>query len=586
MRITVAKTAGFCMGVRRALDLVFDAARARARGPEGSPPLSTLGHLIHNHQALEALEAHGVRVAKDLSEIDGGTVVIRAHGAGPTLRAEIAERLDLDAIDATCPRVVRCQRTVERASAAGRQVVIAGDTDHAEVEALVDFAGGRALVVSSVEDARKADLAPPVTLLAQTTFNSRTFAEMADVLRERVGAGDGAGGGTDAIEVVNSLCRSTEDRQAETAELARGVDAVVVVGGRHSANTRRLAEVARSLGRPTFHVETADELASADFAGVSSVGVTAGASTPAWVTERVVERLSGMRSPARRAARRALEALVGSNVLLAGGAASVTLAASLATSTPLRADVLFVAFAYVFWAYAANRAGADARALASTSGRASFFLRHSRGLLLVAGALVLGALALVFVASPLAGGVLAAATALAGLYSLRVLPARVRPRDVPGSKDVMIALAWAFVAVGVPLLAAPGGGGGPRLAHALVAAGVFVLSFSAATALSLGDVQSDRLIGNESVAVLLGVSRARGLAAAGAALVMLVAGGLAAAGLLPAAAASIAASAALILVPTVRRRRPGDALAVELAIQTALLAAGPAALAAARLWGS
>ncbi|MHC5056460.1 MAG: 4-hydroxy-3-methylbut-2-enyl diphosphate reductase [Planctomycetota bacterium] len=584
MRITVAKTAGFCMGVRRALDLVFDAARARARGPEDSPPLSTLGHLIHNHQALEALQAHGVRVAKDLSEVDGGTVVIRAHGAGPTLRAEIAER-GLDVIDATCPRVVRCQRTVERASAAGRQVVIAGDVDHAEVEALVDFAGGRALVVSSVEDAREAELTPPVTLLAQTTFNSRTFSEIADVLRERVGACDGAGGGADAVEVVNSLCRSTEDRQAETAELAGGVDAVVVVGGKHSANTRRLAEVARSLGRPTFHVETADELASDDFAGVSSVGVTAGASTPAWITERVVERLSGMRSPARRAARRALEALAGSNVLLAGGAASVTCAAALATSTPPRADVLFMAFAYVFWAYAANRAGADARALASTSGRASFFLRHSRGLLLVAGALVLGALALAFAAGPLAGGVLAAATALAGLYSLRVLPARIRPRDVPGSKDVMIALAWAFVAVGVPLLAQPGAGE-PGLAHALVAAGVFVLSFSAATALSLGDLQSDRLIGNESVAVLLGTSRARALAAGGAALVMLVTGGLTVAGLLPPAAAGIAAAGALVLAATHKRRRPGDALGVELAIQIALLATGPVALAAARLSGA
>jgi len=346
LKITVAKTAGFCMGVRRALDLVFDAARARSRDAASAAPLATLGHLIHNHQALEALEAGGVKVAKDLSEVEGGTVVIRAHGAGPTLRAAIDER-GLDMIDATCPRVVRCQKTVERAASAGRQVLIAGDVDHAEVDALVDFAGGRALVVSSVDEAREAKLSSPVTLLAQTTFNSRTFAEIAEVVRERMGSGEGSGD----VEVVNSLCRSTEDRQAETAELARGVDAVVVVGGLHSANTRRLAEVARSLGRPTFHVETADDLDPADFAKVSSVGVTAGASTPAWITERVVERLSGMRSPARRVARRALEALAGSNLLLAGGAASVTCAAALATSTPPRADVLFMAFAYVFWAY-------------------------------------------------------------------------------------------------------------------------------------------------------------------------------------------------------------------------------------------
>ena len=574
------------MGVRRALDLVFDAARARARAPADAPPLSTLGHLIHNHQALEALEAHGVRVAKDLSGVEGDTVVIRAHGAGPTLRAEISER-GLGVIDATCPRVVRCQKTVGRASAAGRQVLIAGDVDHAEVEALVDFAGGRALVLSSVDDARKADLVAPVTLLAQTTFNSRTFAEIADVLRDRLSKGatngDGAGDNIDAVEVVNSLCRSTEDRQTETAELAKGVDAVVVVGGKHSANTRRLAEVARSLGRPTFHVETADELASGDFAGVASVGVTAGASTPAWLTERVIERLSCMRSPVRRVTRGALEALAGSNVLLAGGAASVTAAAALGTSTPPRADVMFMAFAYVFWAYAANRAGHDTRAPASTSRGARFFLQHSRALLIVAGALVLGALVLAFAIEPLAGGVLAAATVLAGVYSLRVLPARVRPRDVPGSKDVMVALAWAFVAVGVPFLVGVEGDS-PVFAHALVAGAVFVLSFSAATALSLGDVQSDRLVGNESVAMLLGTSRARALAAAGAALVTAITVCAILLEFLPAAAAGIAASGLLVLMTAVRRRRPGDALGFDLAIQTALIAAGPVAFAAARLF--
>jgi len=146
----------------------------------------------------------------------------------------------------------------------------------------------------------------------------------------------------------------------------------------------------------------------------------------------------------------------------------------------------------------------------------------------------------------------------------------------------MIALAWAFVAVGVPLMTAQGGGG-PGLAHGLVAAGVFVLSFSAATALALGDVQSDRLIGHESVAMLLGTSRARALAALGASLVMLVAGGLTAAGLLPAAGAGLAVSGGLVFIVTFRRRRLGDALLVEVAIQAALLAAGPVALLASRI---
>ncbi len=580
MKIKVAKMAGFCMGVRRALDLVFDAARSRertARSEDGTAaPLSTLGPLIHNNQALAALEARGVRTVKDLPEVEGGTVVIRAHGAGPALREAIRLR-GLSSIDATCPRVVRCQRAVERAASAGRQVLIAGDPDHAEVEALVDFAGGRAETVPTVERAEQVELTPPVTLVAQTTSNWKTYAEIASVLARRLeSAGDGA------LDVVHSLCCSTEERQRETEELAREVDAVVVAGGRHSANTRRLAEVARSLGRPTFHVETAEELRPEELAGFGTIGVTAGASTPAWVTERIVERLAGMDSRARRSVRRAVDAVVGSNVLLAAGAASVTYAAAETARMVPRPETLFLAFTYVFWAYAANRAGEGEVSRFAASARATFFHRHRRGVLAAAGLLSAAALALAFAIGPLVGLALAGADLIAALYSLRILPARIRMRDIPGSKDFLIALAWAFVAVALPRLAEPQSPV-PWTGLLIAAAGVFLLGFSAATSLALGDVQSDRLIGQESVAVLLGRGPARVLAAAGAAVVSVGAVAYVWSGIVPPASLGLAFAGGVIFLATLRRRRPGDALAVELAIQTALLAAGPVAALATHL---
>jgi (E)-4-hydroxy-3-methyl-but-2-enyl pyrophosphate reductase len=580
----VAKTAGFCMGVQRALDLVLDSGTdSQAHGCTDESELSTLGPLIHNDQALEALRARGIRTAKDLSDVKSKAVVIRAHGAGPTVRAQIAAR-DLRVIDATCPRVVRCQKAVQRASAAGRQIIIAGDRDHAEVSALVDFARSGATVISTVAEAEALEVAPPITLLAQTTFNSKTYAEIAAALSRRLEGKD-----EDALEIVRSLCRSTEERQLETIELARAVDAVVVVGGKHSANTRRLAEVARDLGRPTFHIETADELNADDFTSRATVGVTAGASTPAWVTESVVERLKGFGSPFRRAVRSLTEAALGSNMLLAVAVASVALAASLSTGETAPAGALFVAFAYAFFAYSANSSGDDSIPRIALSARVGFFLQHRFGIAVLALALSAAALVVAFRMSTEAGIALLAADAFAALYSLRILPSGFgrgrmkRVRDIPGSKDVMIALAWVFVALVLPALAggtdgAGESGAGPSAAALLLAgAAVFALSFSASTTLTLGDVQSDRLIGRETFAMLIGRQPARIAATTAALAVAITTSTASVVGWLPPPSLGLAFSALMVMIASVGRRRPGDALRVGMSVQTALLAAGPVA---------
>jgi len=277
MRVEVARTAGFCMGVTRAMDLALDAARRAGK------PLYTLGPLIHNRQAVETLQTEGVKIAGEPAEVpDGAAVIIRAHGVRPEVRGEIENR-GVEIIDATCPHVLASQRRIAEASAAGYSVAIVGDREHAEIRGLVGHARTPCAVVSTAEEVAKLSLPEPLCIIAQTTFSKSTYERIVAEARRR----------WPGIRVFDSICSSTEARQREVAEMARQVDAIVVVGGRHSANTLRLAELARSSGRRTVHVENAGELDIAELAGAGLVGVTAGASTPGWVIDEVVERLVG-----------------------------------------------------------------------------------------------------------------------------------------------------------------------------------------------------------------------------------------------------------------------------------------------------
>jgi 4-hydroxy-3-methylbut-2-enyl diphosphate reductase len=253
---------------------------------------------------------------------------------------------------------------------------------------------------------------------------------------------------------------------------------------------------------------------------------------------------------------------------------------------PPRPAMLMIAFAYTFFAYSANRLGDPAHPHAVASARAGFFHKHRAGIMLIACLLTAGALAVAAAIGPAVGLALLAANIFAALYSLRVLPfgtgrGRLRRlRDIPGSKDILIALAWVLVAVGLPCMAE---GAAPRIDMcAFAAVAVFALSFSASTALSLGDVRSDRLIGQETMAMLIGRGPARAVAASCAAIVVLAAVIGWAARQLPSAGLGFAFSGAMVFVATVSPRTPGDSLRVWLAVQTALLAAGPVALLAGR----
>jgi 4-hydroxy-3-methylbut-2-enyl diphosphate reductase len=278
MRIEVARHAGVCYGVERALKMVSEAANAGA-------PVRTLGPLIHNPQAVESLRARGIEVAACLDEIESGTVVIRTHGVDPAIIAEAREK-GLDVVDATCPFVSTAHQVAEQLSADGYTVVIVGEADHPEVEGILAHAGGDAIVVEEVEDLPVKLPSRRVGVVVQTTQSLSRLTAVVDALLPRVSE----------MKVHNTICSATGQRQHSAEVLARTVDVMVVVGGHNSGNTNRLAEICRAVNPRTYHVETADELRSEWFDAAESVGVTAGASTPHEQMQGVIAAVEALRA--------------------------------------------------------------------------------------------------------------------------------------------------------------------------------------------------------------------------------------------------------------------------------------------------
>lgn len=261
MRVVVARHAGVCYGVERALKLADEAAA-------GGGNVASLGPLIHNPQAVAALERKGVGVASSLEEVDSGTLIIRSHGVDPAVIDEARTR-GLHVVDATCPFVRAAHKCAAELHAGRYAVVIVGEADHPEVEGILAHAGGEATIVQRASDLPER-LGRRVGVVVQTTQPPAVLKEVVEALLPRVSE----------LRVCNTICSATEQRQAAAAELADQVDVIVVVGGKNSGNTTRLAEICVARNPRTHHVETADELDDSWFEGASVVGVTAGASTP------------------------------------------------------------------------------------------------------------------------------------------------------------------------------------------------------------------------------------------------------------------------------------------------------------------
>ncbi|HEV2912656.1 MAG TPA: 4-hydroxy-3-methylbut-2-enyl diphosphate reductase [Pyrinomonadaceae bacterium] len=275
MEVLLAEEYGFCFGVERAVDMVEEAVA------DGGT-IRSLGALIHNAQEMERLEARGVTTISSPAEADQRTVaVIRAHGVTPEVQRELEERAER-VIDATCPFVTRVQHLAERAAAEGRDVVVAGNPDHPEMIGVVGYAPRNTHVVRDASEVGHLPLLHAPLVVSQTTIKLQTFLEVAEAVRARSDA---------PPQVVNTICSATRDRQDAARALAGEVDAFYVIGGRHSSNSVKLLAVCKEQCEKSFLIETPAEINPQDLAGIARVGVTAGASTPNWLIDQVVERL-------------------------------------------------------------------------------------------------------------------------------------------------------------------------------------------------------------------------------------------------------------------------------------------------------
>jgi len=277
VRVVVAESAGFCPGVRRAVAMAEEACK-------DAGVVWSLGPLIHNASEVDRLRKQGVRTVSHLGEVPGGAVLFRAHGVPPETYRE-AEAAGLQVIDATCPYVARAQRAAQRLRTEGRAIVIVGEREHPEVKALVAWAGGDAQVVENPGEAAGLPEAERAGVIAQTTLRPGDLEETVRVIARKV----------KDLVVTDTLCSATHMRQEATRRMARSVDVVLVVGGRHSANTRRLVTVVQDEGTEVHHIQAADEIEEGWFRGKTSVGVAAGASTPEWIIKEVVSRMEELK---------------------------------------------------------------------------------------------------------------------------------------------------------------------------------------------------------------------------------------------------------------------------------------------------
>ena len=284
MKVKVARTAGFCFGVKRAVDKVYQLIE------QGIQPIYTLGPIIHNEEVVSDLAARGVQVIeeKDLDTLSEGTVVIRSHGVG----REVYDKLEtnhLDYVDVTCPFVLKIHRIVEKQSQVGKHIVIFGDPGHPEVQGICGWCEGAYTVLKNKEDTEQ--FLPPegkeICVVSQTTFNYNKFQELVEILCKKrydnsvLNMGD----------ILNTICNATEERQKEAQNIAGEVDTMLVIGGRHSSNTQKLFEICKEECGNTYYIQTPVDLDSEMFHRSSCVGITAGASTPKKIIEEVQEHV-------------------------------------------------------------------------------------------------------------------------------------------------------------------------------------------------------------------------------------------------------------------------------------------------------
>ncbi len=275
MKVIKAKTAGFCFGVKRAVDTVYE----QVDTCDG--PIYTYGPIIHNEEVVKDLESKGVvvlRTEEELDNIEDGTVIIRSHGVEKRIYDKL-EAKGVRIVDATCPFVKKIHNIVQKESAAGKYILIIGNPDHPEVIGIRGWAGEHAAVIQNADDIENIDFSKKekICVVSQTTFNYNKFKDLVEIIKKK----------SYDIIVLNTICNATIERQTEAESIAESVDAMIVIGDKHSSNTQKLFEICRRACNNTYYIQTLDDLDLNQLGSVETVGITAGASTPNNIIEEV-----------------------------------------------------------------------------------------------------------------------------------------------------------------------------------------------------------------------------------------------------------------------------------------------------------
>lgn len=494
MKITIAKTAGFCMGVRRAVEIALDQANSTGER------IYTYGPLIHNPQVLSLLKEKGIPVIDTIPEKGSGIVLIRAHGVPPESILKL-KQAGFKTVDATCPRVIKVQRIIRRYARDGYRSIIIGDKNHPEVIGLNGYAEEKGFVVDSMEALDALPDFDKAIIVAQTTQNIhffdrvKTWAEL----------------NHPHYLVFETICDSTEKRQNEVLRLAEDSDAVVIVGGKNSGNTQRLAELADQAGKLAFHIESEEELDLSKLEKAQSITISAGASTPNWVINRVYKylesHLSGNKKPFRKRLYDCQQFLLRTNVYLALGAGSLCYACSKLQGVTYDLVPAMIAMMYVLSMHIFHHLTAIQAAVYNEPSRAEFYNRHKTSLSVFAILVGTAGLTLVLLMGMLPYVILLIMSLMGLSYNLKIIPHVFGKQkfnkisDIPGSKTVLISVAWGIVTALLPVLSTQESFRLSTLPAFLLATGMV---FSRTVFYDILDMQGDRIVGQRTLPLLLG----------------------------------------------------------------------------------
>lgn len=504
MKIIVAKTAGFCMGVKRAVDIALENA---SKNPDG---ISTIGPLIHNNQTLQMLQQRGVVTLKDGEEPGGKeTLLIRAHGIPPSLQEKYT-KTGHPIIDGTCPKVKTVHKVIERFKAQGYTIIITGDEGHAEVIGLLGYAAEAGHLVQTIDDVKKLPRFDKVCLVSQTTFDRILFDQIAEVLKE-IYTGN-------QVVIKKTICSATDQRQMEIQQFSHQVDGMIVVGGKNSANTQRLAKIAQDSGIPTQHIETEQEIDWKAISKCSTLGITAGASTPNWMIKRVVDYVQYLNQTQRKGLKNRffhyLDAITNMNVFVALGAVAVYFVSCYHQELLFQPRGMLLAFLYFISMYLWNSVTSFELTAHHGLWRFTFYQKYKKKLFYLSGACILSVLCISwFYSRPLFYLMLFASLA-GSAYHITIIPKwleqffRYRTlKDVPSSRDLFVALAWATVLTFMPQALNNVFFLQPITVAIFI--WIFILAFLRSLVFDLRDIEGDRIMGRETLITIVGEKRAR-----------------------------------------------------------------------------